>query len=220
MRAGTAERARPARHPFEHLEGRHGRPSVHPVDHDLRRAAAERGLHPEAIVRDPAAHQGEVPPVDRVLAEPLAQLRVGHVGLGHDEQPARAGIQSMDDPRAELPSRGSEVDPHPEQPIDERSAPPPSGGMRDEPTRLRNDEQVFVLEHDRHRRTLGRERAILREVDDDPLAAVQAEGLRSRPAVHPDVPRGDRALNIGAGRPDRCGHAGVQPSRVGDELPT
>src|SRR5580765_7472245 len=51
---------RGARHPFAHLEGGRSGSSIDPVDHDLRRPAAERGLHPEAIVRDPAANQGEV----------------------------------------------------------------------------------------------------------------------------------------------------------------
>src|SRR5438477_3400496 len=85
---------RRARHPFAHLERRHRRTSVDPVDHDLRFPAAERSLHTEPVVRYLSADQREIAPGDRVMPEPLAERSVGLVGLGHDEQAARSVVQS------------------------------------------------------------------------------------------------------------------------------
>src|SRR6266566_365852 len=89
---------RRSRHPFANLERRRCGTSIDPVDHDLRRPAAERSLHTEAVVRHLSADQREVAPVDRVMPEPLAESGVGLVGLGHDDQAARSGVQSMNDP--------------------------------------------------------------------------------------------------------------------------
>src|SRR2546430_7537661 len=166
---------RRARHPFAHLERRRCGAPVDPVDHDLRRPSAERSLHAEAVVRHLSADQREVAPVDRVMPERLAERSVGFVGLGDDEQAARSGVQSMNDPGPQFASSGSERDPHAEQPVDERAAPSAGGGMGHEPAWLRDDEQMSVLEHDGDRGPFGDERDLLGEVDDDLLATHQAE---------------------------------------------
>src|SRR5439155_17923410 len=99
----------------------------------------------------------EVAPVDRVMPEPLAERSVGLVGLGHDEQAARSGVKSMNDPGPQVASSGSERDPHAEQPVDERAARSAGGGVGHEPAGLRDDEQMSVLEHDADRGLFGHE---------------------------------------------------------------
>ncbi len=144
------------------------------------RMTADRRVD-RATMDDVSGGERQIFAVDALCLQLAHKLCLGDLGLGHDQEAAGIFVQAMHDARA---SDTGELRRVVQQRVGKRAVAVAGSRMNDQPGRLVDDEDCFVLMHDLQRQRLRRKKSgggFGQRVHQDPLAAADlAARIRGR----------------------------------------